>query len=350
MAASMFKMLVAVLGPSMLNLINEGSDIYTLFTFVGDAGFYFLPIVIGYTAAKKFKATPVIGMFLGAILLHPTFVGLAATEGATFTVYGIPVRLANYASTIIPAILAVWILSHVERFFKKILPDSLKIVFVPFLSVLVMLPITLAVVGPAGAFIGDYISQGLLGLSSYGGIFTVIVMVLIAALFEFLVVSGMHLVLFYALVQTFTTQGTESLVMPAMIAASMSVAGMSLGAAFRIKDKKERNLSLSYFVASIIGGVTEPALYGLGFRFKRPFIGMVIGAAAGGLYYGITKTGIYTLVASANFLSLTSFVGGPVSNLVNGIVGGVIALVVAAVATYLLGFKKDDPLLQKAAE
>jgi PTS system beta-glucosides-specific IIC component len=175
-------------------------------------------------------------------------------------------------------------------------------------------------------------------------------MVLIAALFEFLVVSGMHLVLFYALVQTFTTQGTESLVMPAMIAASMSVAGMSLGAAFRIKDKKERNLSLSYFVASIIGGVTEPALYGLGFRFKRPFIGMVIGAAAGGLYYGITKTGIYTLVASANFLSLTSFVGGPVSNLVNGIVGGVIALVVAAVATYLLGFKKDDPLLQKAAE
>lgn len=107
-AASMFKMVMAVFGPSMLNWIHEGSSLATLLTFVGDAGFYFFPVFLGYTAGKKFGVTPVLGMFLGGVLLHPTFTQIAA-DGTPFDVFGIPVATQNYASTVIPMILSIWI-------------------------------------------------------------------------------------------------------------------------------------------------------------------------------------------------------------------------------------------------
>ncbi|MDO5601389.1 MAG: PTS transporter subunit EIIC [Oscillospiraceae bacterium] len=346
MAASLFKMLAAVFGPGMLNLIAADSDLYTLFTFVGDAGFYFFPIVIGYTAAKKFGATPVIGMFLGAIMLHPTFTGMAA-EGASFTVFGIPCAVSNYASTIVPIILCVWVLSWIEKFLKRWLPTALKILFVPFLSVLIMVPITLCVLAPAGAFIGNYICNFLLGFANLGGVFSILAVALVSALWQYLVFTGMHLVLYSALIFVFTAEGSESLVLPGAIMGSLAVAGMCLGAMIRVKNKEERSLCVGYFVASIIGGVTEPGLYGLGIRYKRPLIGMTAGAFAGGLYCGIAGVTATTLTATANFLCLTGFVGGSAANLVNGIIAGVISFAVATVVTYFTGFKKDSPALQK---
>jgi PTS system beta-glucosides-specific IIC component len=130
MAASMFKMFAALFGPSMLGVISESSDVYKLLIFVGDAGFYFFPIVVGYTAAKKFGVTPVIAMFLGGIMLHPTFVEMA-TKGVTFSVFGIPCTPQNYASTILPIIMSVWVMSYIEKFFKKYLPNALKTIFAP---------------------------------------------------------------------------------------------------------------------------------------------------------------------------------------------------------------------------
>lgn len=163
MAASMFKMLVAVLGPTMLNILSETDDLYTLFTFVGDAGFYFFPIVLGYTASKKFNVTPVIGMFLGCIMMHPTFTSMAAA-GTSFSIFGITCNVQNYASTLLPIILSIWVMSYVEAFFKSMLPQSLKTIFVPFLSIIVMLPISLCVLGPIGSIAGNYICDFLLGL------------------------------------------------------------------------------------------------------------------------------------------------------------------------------------------
>lgn len=137
-AASMFKMVMAVFGPSMLNWIHEGSSLATLLTFVGDAGFYFFPVFLGYTAAKKFGVTPVLGMFLGGVLLHPTFTQIAA-DGAAFDILGIPVATQNYASTVLPMILSIWIMSYVEKFFKKVIPSTLGTIFTPTLTMVVML-------------------------------------------------------------------------------------------------------------------------------------------------------------------------------------------------------------------
>ena len=343
MASSMFKLFVALLGPSMLNLISDAGDTYKLFTFVGDAGFYFFPIVVGYTAAKKFNVTPVIAMFLGAIMLHPTFTGMA-TDGTAFSVYGIPCKVQNYSSTIIPIILSVWVMSYVEKALKKYLPTVLKTVFAPALTILIMLPIALCVLGPAGSFLGTYICNGLLGLNSVTGILGI---ALVGALWEFLVMSGMHLVLISALILVFSTNGSEAFVLPAALAASMAVAGMCLGAALRIKDKEQKSLSIGFLIAGLIGGVTEPGLYGVGMRYKRPFIGMIIGGFAGGLYGGIVGVTAYTLVPVASVLCILNFAGGTTANLIQGIIVAVISFVVAAVATYFLGFKKNDPILNK---
>ena len=332
LAAAIFKSIVAVFGPDMLGILSTDSNLYTLFTFVGDAGYYFFPLLIGYTAAKKLNASPVMGIFMGAILLHPTFVNMA-NEGVAFDVYGIPCTPQNYGSTILPILLTVWIMSYVERFFKKYIPDALKIMLVPTLTTAVMLPVALCVCGPIGGFLGNYICAAVIWFGNYFGFLGAAV---IGALWEFLVMTGMHHVLIAQMIQLFAANGYDPVVSLGAVAASMSVTGMCIGMALALRDKEERALSWSYTIAEIIGGVTEPGLYGIGMKYKKPFIGMAIGGAAGGLYAGLMGVKAYVLVPVANFLALTAYTGGNASNIINGVISGIVAIVVAAIATYLL--------------
>lgn len=337
-AGSLFKTIVAICGPDMLNVLSAESDLYVLFTFVGDAAFYFFPIVIGYTASKQFGVNPILGLFLGGILVHPTLTALV-NAGEAFTVYGIPCSLQAYSATIFPIILSVWVMSYVEKFFNKVIPAALKIVFAPFLTIVVMLPIALCVLGPLGAFIGQYICEGILSLGDFGGIFTILAIALIGGLWEFLVISGMHWLLISTLIMVVSTNGSESLVGAAVVAASFSVGGMCLGAALRQKKAEERSLSLTYVIAQVIGGVTEPGLYGIGFGYKRPFIGMVAGGFAGALNGGIVGLTAYNLVPVASFLALLSYSGASTMNFVNGCISAAIAFIVSAVVTYVLGIE-----------
>lgn len=341
--AAMFKMLAAICGPTMLNITPTSSDLYKLFTLVGDAGFYFFPVFLGYTSAKQFKTSPMLGMLMGAILLDPNLVKIV-TAGKPFTVYGIPMALTNYGNTLIPILLSVWIMSYVERFFKKYVPTSLSTVFVPTLTIAVMIPITLCVLGPLGGFLGDYICNGLLAFGKLGGVWSILAIAIIGAVWEILVISGMHLVIISTMTLLFAQGGHDNFATLGAVAASMACAGMALGAALRIKGKKNKTLVWGYFISNIIGGVTEPSLYGLALRYKRPFLGMMIGGFAGALYAGITHVTAYVMVPVANFLALTAYVGGSTANIVNGIISGVIALIVAAVATYIIGFGKEEEI------
>lgn len=342
-AASMFKMLVAVLGPTMLNLISVKSDLYQLFSLVGDAGFYFFPVAIGYTAAKQFAASPILGIFLGAIMLDPGLVKIVAA-GKPFTVYGIPMHLTNYGSTVVPILLSVWIMSYIERFFNQKIPASLRTIFAPTLTIAVMLPLSLCVLGPLGGFLGEYVSKAIISFGQLGGIAAIIGVGLIGALWEILVMTGMHLVLISAMITIVAQTGHDNFIMLGSIAASMAVAGMSLGASLRIKDKQEKSLAFSYFIANFIGGVTEPGLYGLAIKYRRPFLGMMIGGCAGGIYAAITHVSAYVVVPVANFMCLSGYVGGSTANLINGVISGAIALIVAAIATYMIGVEPKAKL------
>lgn len=339
-ASAFFKMLVAVLGPDVLDVLHEGNDLYTLFTFVGDAAFYFFPVIVGYTSAKKFNLNPVLGILMGAILIHPTFVGLVGKE---FTVYGIPCNVQSHASSIVPIILSNWVMSYIAHFFDRIIPGSIRSVFSPAFTLAAMLPIALCVFGPAGAFIGEYVVAALFSLEGIAGFIGI---GLIAALYPVLVMTGMHMVLITTLFQIFATKGFDGFAAVAVSVSSFSIMGVGIGAFLRLKNKEQKALALSYGITAIVAGTSEPTIYGICTKYKKPFIGLLAGGFLGGAYAGLTGVIDATLVPSSNIFAALCFLGKSQANVVNGIIACVIAFVATAVFVYFFGFDKNEKDIQ----
>ena len=340
-AASMFKTLAAILGPDMLHWVSDKDALYILLTFTGDAGFYFFPIMIGYTAAKHFNCNVILGMFIGAIMLHPTFVQMAENK-TNFNVYGIPCHVQNYSSTIIPILLSVFVFSYIEKFFNKYIPQSLSAIFSPTLSIALILPIDLCVLGPLGSIIGEYINYSLITLGNLGGLATILCTALIAAFWEYIVMAGMHWLFITTIFMILAQEGVETIIAPSVLLAAFTVGGMCFGTLLRLKEKKEKSLAVSYIIAQMIGGVTEPGLYGIGVKYKRPFIGMMCGGFVAGLFASIVGLQVYNFLPVASFLALLSFVGGSTLNLIYAIIGAIIAFIVSALVTYILDIRENE--------
>ncbi|HJB58393.1 MAG TPA: PTS transporter subunit EIIC [Candidatus Faecalibacterium faecipullorum] len=331
MAASMFKTFTTILGPTMLNVLSETSNLYILLDFLYDAGFYFLPIYIGYTAAKKIGASPVLGAYMGGILIAPDLLAIVSA-GEPFTVLGIPMRLVSYTQSVLPIILSVAALYYVERLFKKIVPDAAAIVFVPTFTIFVMAPISLCLLAPLGSICSNYLAVILNTVAEYGGF---IGKAVISAVWEFLVMTGMHTPLVLPAMATLMETGIDNLIFVCGKCAVYATIGMSIGAFFRLRGD-ERSASVGYLVSALMGGVTEPILYGIGLRYRRPFLGMIVGGLAGGAYAGIMGVAVHSMSPS-NILSFTGFVGGSTMNLVNGIIALIISTAVSAAVTYVAG-------------
>ena len=335
-SAAMFKTVLALLGPDMLNVISAESDLYILLNFVGDAGFYFLPVILGYTCAKKFEVEPVMGMFLGAVLIHPTLIDLV-NNGASFSVYGIPCSLQNYASSIVPIMLSVFVMGYVEKFFKKIMPEALSGVFTPTCTMAVMLPIALCVMGPIGSWIGALLNDFIIMLGNMGGVGALFAMIIMGIIWEFVIMAGMHWIIIATITSIISVAGYESVISPICLTLGFTVGGMCLGAALRMKDKEEKSLCLTYVITQAVGGVTEPGLYGVGVKYKKPYIGMVAGGCAAAIYAWIVGLTVYNFIPVASFLMVFSYVGGSMMNVVHAVITCVIGFVVSAVVTYILG-------------
>lgn len=335
--AAMFKTLQVIIGPDMLGIASAESDIYLLCSFLYSAFFYFLPIFLGFTAAKKLNMNPIMGIYAAALLLVPDFMALA-DAGTSFTVYGIPTSVNNYSQTVLPVILTIWVMSYVERFFKKVVPDVFSTIFAPFLTMVVMVPLELCLLAPLGSILGGYIGNGLLAFGAVGGFIAVAV---VAGLWEFLVMTGMHQILIVFGITAMMTNGVDTFVLTAGGYATWAAFGMALGAFLRLRNKNEKSLALGYFISGVLGGVTEPVLYGIGFKYKRPFIAMAIAGFCGGLYAGITQVGTYVMGAT-NFLAVLGYVGGGTTNMINGCIGVAISLIMSAVLTYFFGFTEED--------
>lgn len=341
MVGGMFKMFATVFGPQLLNVLTANSDLYKTFTFVGDAAFYFLPILIGYTSAIQFKTSKVMGMLMGAIMLDPNLLQIVNSKAA-FSIYGIPMFKVNYSSTVIPIILTVWIMSYIYKLIDNYIPATLGTIFTPTLTVLIMLPLELTVLGPIGGIIGTGFGNAIMSFSKLGGVATVITIVIIGGLWEFLVMTGMHIVLLSSMLLIFAQGGTDPVVSIAAMSATIAVSGMCLGTALRMKNKEAKAEILGFLVAGLVGGVTEPALYGAAVKYRRPFLGIMAGGAAGALYGGIMHVAGY-MPAASNFLGVLGFAGGTgASNLINAIISLVIGFVVAAIVSYILGVDEKE--------
>ena len=332
------KAIVSVLGPQLLNVVGETDSLYILFTFVGDAGLYFIPIYVGYTAAKKFGMNELMGMFLGAILIHPTLIQMAA-DGTAFSVYGIPAQVQNYSSSIIPIILTIWMASYVEKLLKKFVPDVLKVIGVPLCTLLIMLPFELCLFGPLGAFLGTYICQGIIGLYDIAGPLAVGI---VGATFSLLVLTGMHNVLMAFLFVTFPMLGYDGFIMPAILCCSWAGAGVTIACMVKFKDKKKKQLTLGYFVTWLFGGVGEPMLYGLNIPYKTPLYAGILSGFIAGVVGGLLGLKAYVLSPSNGIYGLPAFLGGPTSNYV---VLGITILASVVIGFVVMWFMKLDESL-----
>ena len=288
LAGGLVRAVNSIFGPDLLGLYTLESNLYILFDFLYDAAFYFMPILVGYNAAKQLGVNGMLGSFIGSVLMVPDFAAFA-TNGQTFTVFGIPATVTNYAQTVLPVMLSVPLFCLIYKLVKKFMPDLLTSVFTPFFSLIISMPFILCLLAPLGTIVGNAIS----GPMNAGNF------------------------------------------------ATWACFGVALGAALRLKNKDDRSTSFAAFASGILGGVTEPTLYGICFRFTRCFVTMAVGGFVGGAIAGIFDLKRYAMT-SPNFLSLLGYVGGTNANIAVGVVASFSSLIVAAVLTYLFGFSKKD--------
>lgn len=338
MGAALCKALGAVLSPDMLGIVAADSNLITLLNFVYDGFFYFLPIMVGFSAAKKMNIPAHMGAYMGGILIAPAFIQMV-TDGTAFDILGLNVTMVNYSQSVVPVLLSVAFMGLIYRLLNKYFPEVLTTIFTPFLTLIVTVPVSFLALAPLGNNIANAIGGGIAAFGNATGFFGVAV---IGAIWEFLVMAGMHTpVIMTFLVDAMSKGYMEGAVLGASCA-TWAAYGVALGAFLRLKNKQDKSMAGGFFISGIIGGITEPTLYGLCMKFRRCFISLMIGGFVGGAYMGLTGVRQYVLSAISNFLSIFTFVGGSTANFANGIIGSVLSLVAAAVATYFLGFSKDE--------
>lgn len=334
--AGMIKVLVLLL--TTVGLLKTNNPTFATLTFIGDAGFYFLPIFVGATAAKKFHANQGLGMMLGAVLIHPAFVS-AITAGKTMSLFNIPIYSASYADMIFPSILAVFIMSYVEKFFNKWSPDALKSLLVPFLTLVVMIPLTLWALAPVGAFIGIYLSKAIIWFYTTTGFLGVGVL---AAILPLMVMTGMHTALAPYIIQTLASVGYEPIILGAMLISNLDEGAASLAVGFKTKrDKSLRSSAFTCAVTAIVGGVTEPAMFGINIRLKRPLYCAMFGSLFGGLFAGLMQVKAYAMMGSGGLFGFPVFVGHTIWNLIWMIVAVLIGMIITFIATVIM-YKEEN--------
>ncbi|MGN7414044.1 beta-glucoside-specific PTS transporter subunit IIABC [Paenibacillus sp. SAF-068] len=331
--AGMIKGIVAIL--VALGWLSDTSSTYIILSAIGDGAFYFLPIILAISAARKLGSNMYIAAALAAGIMHPTITALLANGDTTFV--GIKVIAATYSSTVIPIILAIWIASYVEKAVDRVTHASLKLLIVPTVTLLIMVPLTLMTVGPLGTVLGNGLSGGISWLFDNMSIFASI---LIGGTMSLLIITGMHYALLPIIVGSMTTLGYDFII-PLMFAANLAQGGAAFGVGLRSRNSKTKSLAYSTGLTAIMG-ITEPAMYGINMKFKKPFIAALIGGAIAGGFMGIVNVKAYVLTGLVGLPSIAAFISPAISTLLYALAGGLVAIVAAAILTYILGFEEEN--------
>ncbi|MCP1421510.1 PTS system beta-glucosides-specific IIC component [Paenibacillus xylanexedens] len=337
--------------------ITQDSGTYQLLKATGDCLFYFFPIFLGYTAIKKFGGSPFLGMAIGASLVYPTLGGLKAGDplytlftGTLFespihiTFLGMPVILMDYASSVIPIIIATFVAVKLERFFKNVIPKVVSTFLVPFFTLLVIVPATFLVIGPISTWAGQLIGAGATNIYELSPIVTGLI---IGGLWQVFVLFGLHWGLVPVALLNLSTSGADP-VIAMSFAASFAQIGAVLAVLLKTKNTKIKTLSVPAFISGIFG-VTEPAIYGVTLPLKKPFIMSCIAGGIGGGILGYAGSKIY-MIGGLGVFGYPTFINketGLDFAFYMAIVASLIAFVLGFVLTYVVGFK--DPVEKVAA-
>nr|WP_296964060.1 beta-glucoside-specific PTS transporter subunit IIABC [uncultured Mediterraneibacter sp.] len=330
-AGGLIKVLLVIFGPTLLGVLSSESDTYILMNALGDAPFYFLPILVAFTASKKLNCNSFLAVMVSSILIYPDVITLLGSEQATHLFGVIPVVHGSYASSIIPAMLSTILLKYVEILVDKIVPDWSKNFLKPLLIVLITAPITLCALAPLGLMVGNglqFVINGIYGFAPW------LAMLLFSAFMPFIVMTRMHWAFVPACLLGLANPGYDLLLLPAMLASNTAQAGATFGVAAKTKDKELREMAIPAGISALLAGVTEPAMYGITLRLKKPMIAACIASGIGGLITGIVTLKAYAF-ATPCLTAIVQFIapdGG------NNIICAVIVFVVSLVVSFVLSF------------
>ncbi|WP_415353434.1 beta-glucoside-specific PTS transporter subunit IIABC [Enterococcus faecium] len=330
--AGMVKAILAVL--TLTGVLSDSSQTYIILNTIADAAFYFMPVLLAYGAAIKFDVNPILAITVAGILLHPNISQLFST-GDAVSFLGIPVLAADYAGSVLPIIFTVWIMSYVEPFADRISPSFIKFFTKPMLVILIMGPLALVVIGPFGTLLNDLIAMGAEWIN---GKAAWLIPFLMGGLQPFLVVTGTAWAMTPIATMQLSSTGSEMINGPGMLASNIAQSGATFAVAAKTKNKELKQLAVSTGITALMG-ITEPSLYGVTLKLKKPLVASMIGGAIAGLYAGLSGLVRYAFV-SPGLAALPAFIGENPMNIVHAIITCVIAFVATFIIAYLIGF--DD--------
>lgn len=331
-------LLVFILGSSFSN-----SGTYMVLNAIGDSIFNFLPIILGYTAAKKFNVNVIVGMIIGATLCYPTIqtdtlsaagkaIGTLPFIGSYYTKFiGIPFVSGNYTSTVVPVICIVALAAQIQKIAKKFVPEMLQNFFVPFFVLIISLPIGLLVIGPVVSLLTTVLSNMFAGLYAFSPIVTAFV---IGALWQCLVIFGLHWALVPMAMVNIGNLGYDT-ILPGMLGTTFAATGVLAAMYLKLKDENKKALAIPGVISAFCG-VTEPAIYGFLLPEKTPFVFSCIGGAVGGAIMGTVAVKQY-VIGGLGIFSVVNFISpkGNATGMIVSLIAGAVSLVVGFVLTMI---------------
>ena len=337
-------LLVFILGSSFSN-----SGTYMILNAIGDSIFNFLPIILGYTAAKKFNVNVIVGMIIGATLCYPTIqtdtlsaagkaIGTLPFIGSYYTKFiGIPFVSGNYTSTVVPVICIVALAAQIQKIAKKFVPEMLQNFFVPFFVLIISLPIGLLVIGPVVSLLTTVLSNMFAGLYAFSPIVTAFV---IGALWQCLVIFGLHWALVPMAMVNIGNLGYDT-ILPGMLGTTFAATGVLAAMYLKLKDENKKALAIPGVISAFCG-VTEPAIYGFLLPEKTPFVFSCIGGAVGGAIMGTVAAKQY-VIGGLGIFSVVNYISpkGNATGMVVSLIAGAVSLVVGFVLTMIF-YKTND--------
>lgn len=318
------------IGTTFFNLSNE-SGTYIVLNAINHAGFYFLPVFLGYSAARKLEISPIMGMFLGAVLVDGLINNIA-----NLSFLGFQVPQAAYNSTTIPVIFGVLFMYIIDKGADKVIPEAIKFFIKPLLVMIITVPVTLLLLGPLGNIVGSYIADVLSFMYAHLGWLSVGLM---GALTPLLVMTGTNQALFPLVFAMIADNGYDSFVMPAMLAANVAIGAAALADMRFEKDLTKKSLSFSAGITGVMG-ITEPSIFGVLINHKHAFLGAIFGGGVGGLFAGLVGLKQYAVV-SPGLAALPTFIptdgSGFSSNFWYAVLTILIAISTSVIMTLFLG-------------
>ena len=335
--AGMIKVLLVIL--PMIGILSDTSQTYVILNALGDATFYFLPFILVISSSKKFNINPYTLAAVIGVMLYPDFIGLV-DSGEKISLFGLPVAAASYSYSVIPVIMMAWVMQYIEKLTDKITPPVTKNFLKPMLTLLIALPIALIVIGPIGFYAGEALSSGMIFIYDKAGWLAIMIM---GALMPLLVMTGMHWAFVPLSIMNINNPniGFDTLLLVGMLCSNLAQASSCLAVFLKSKNKDLKQVAGASSVSAFLAGVTEPAMYGVTLKYKKPLYACMIAGGASGLYAGFVGLKTYVFATPA-LISLVQFIdpnGG--SNFINALITLGISVVLAFVLTWVLGF--EDP-------